>query len=253
MISYKSIKNYFITNIFLFFIAYIEYIFNSSFFILLIRNYIVLYFIDYSTKNRNNISLRKYPIESYKYEFQYYFISSTLIDTITFYISKSYLLNNNNDLIYFIPISFLFEIIFDFFHYCMHRLVHINPYLYKNLHKIHHRYNHPTSIITFYQHPIDLILTNTIPTFITLLIIPMSLELFTLINVYKIYIEISGHSGKKVNSTSFPQFIWLPKYFNIELCVEDHDLHHTNNNCNYSKRFILWDKFFNTYKNIVKK
>lgn len=248
MISYKSIKNFLITNIFLFYIAYIEYIFKSSFLILFLRNYLLVNIIDYITRNNKNISNRTLPIESYNYEFSYFFISSTLIETITFYIARLYLVNNNNDLIYFIPISFIFELIFDFFHYCMHRLVHVNKYLYINFHKIHHKFRYPTSIITFYQHPIDLILSNTIPLFLTLLIIPMSLELFTLISVYKIYIEIAGHIGKHTKSTSFPQLMWLPKILNIELHVEDHDLHHTLNNCNYSKRFTLFDKLFGTYK-----
>ena len=47
-------------------------------------------------------------------------------------------------------------------------------------------------------------------------------------------------------TSSFPQCIWLPRLFNIELYTEDHDLHHSRNNCNYSKRFSLWDKIFKT-------
>ncbi len=248
MVSYKSIKNFFITNIFLFLIAYIEYIFKSSFFILFLRNYILMDSIDYMTKNNDNILIRSTPKETYKYEFSFYLIGTTLIETITIYIAKLYLLNNNHDLIYFIPISFVFELIFDLFHYCMHRLVHVNRYFYVNFHKLHHKYQYPSSIITFYQHPVDLILSNSIPLLLTLLIIPMSVELFTLISVYKMYTEIAGHIGKKTNTTSFPQCIWLPKLFNIEMHVDDHDAHHTKNNCNYSKRFILWDKVFGTYK-----
>jgi sterol desaturase/sphingolipid hydroxylase (fatty acid hydroxylase superfamily) len=70
-----------------------------------------------------------------------------------------------------------------------------------------------------------------------------------MIIVYKNFIEISGHSGKKLYPTScFSQFKWLPQWLNIELYTEDHDLHHSLNNCNYGKRFSLWDKLFNTYK-----
>lgn len=72
--------------------------------------------------------------------------------------------------------------------------------------------------------------------------------MFHFIVVYKNFIEISGHSGKILYpTTSFPQFMWLPKWLNIELYCEDHDNHHFINNCNYSKRFSLWDKVFNTY------
>ncbi len=72
---------------------------------------------------------------------------------------------------------------------------------------------------------------------------------FYLITVYKIFIEIAGHTGKISKPTcSFPQFIWLPKMLNIELYSEDHSLHHSKINCNYSKRFSLWDKIFGTFR-----
>jgi len=80
--------------------------------------------------------------------------------------------------------------------------------------------------------------------------------MYNLIIVYKIFLEISGHTGKKFNSSSFPQFIWLTKIFKIKLITEDHDNHHKKNNCNYSKRFMLWDIVFGTRykldKNTVK-
>jgi sterol desaturase/sphingolipid hydroxylase (fatty acid hydroxylase superfamily) len=64
---------------------------------------------------------------------------------------------------------------------------------------------------------------------------------------YKTYIEIAGHCGKEINTPSFPQFIWIPRFFDMELYTANHDLHHSSNNCNYSKRFSLWDKVFGTY------
>lgn len=145
--------------------------------------------------------------------------------------------------------AFIFEIIFDFFHYWSHRLVHSNGTLYKYLHKKHHKFIHPSSITTFYQDPMDLVLTNVIPTMITLCIIPkITYFQFTMIMLYKIFIEISGHVGKQLKPiSSFSQCMWVPKYLNIELYAEDHDLHHSKNNCNYSKRFSLWDKVFGTF------
>jgi sterol desaturase/sphingolipid hydroxylase (fatty acid hydroxylase superfamily) len=69
---------------------------------------------------------------------------------------------------------------------------------------------------------------------------------------YKTFIEISGHSGKKLYPNgSFSQFIWLPRFFNISLYTEDHALHHSSNYCNYSKRFSLWDKQFETYNESI--
>jgi sterol desaturase/sphingolipid hydroxylase (fatty acid hydroxylase superfamily) len=160
-------------------------------------------------------------------------------------VSKSILIY---DLLLFIPYSFMFEIIFDLFHYISHLLLHNNKTLYF-YHKTHHSISHPSSAHAFYQHPIDYFITNIIPLTITIYILrPYTTFIFILLLTYKTHIEIGGHCGKNNNTSSFPQFIWLPKIFNIELHTKDHDKHHALNNCNYSKRFSLWDKIFKTYK-----
>jgi lathosterol oxidase len=196
----------------------------------------------------------KTPLESYKYEFHTNVLTTTAVETMTYLFIKTHIIDVDfsrpmySELIYFIPLSFLFELIFDFFHYSTHRLLH-HPYLYKFLHKKHHKFKHPIAITTFYQEPLDLIITNSLPTIATLLIVPQfTYVMFHFIIVYKNFIEISGHSGKKLYpNTSFSQFMWLPKWLHIELYSEEHDLHHSLNNCNYSKRFSIWDKAFNTY------
>jgi sterol desaturase/sphingolipid hydroxylase (fatty acid hydroxylase superfamily) len=157
----------------------------------------------------------------------------------------------NYGLIYLINYgtSFFFEIVFDFFHYSGHRILH-HPIIYRYFHKVHHRWLHPISITTFYQDPIDLVITNAIPTILAFYMIPRITNLqFHWILMYKNFVEISGHCGRISYPTScFPQCIWIPKILGIELYAEDHDIHHSLNNCNYSKRFSLWDKVFSTYR-----
>jgi sterol desaturase/sphingolipid hydroxylase (fatty acid hydroxylase superfamily) len=213
--------------------------------------------IEYGTKNKPMISNDPLdvPQEEYINEFHINVLTSTAVESITHVIIKSTLFASRSsyssrlDLLYFIPISFFFEIIFDLFHYIGHRTLHHNK-IYKYLHKKHHKFKHPIAITTFYQDPLDLILTNSIPTFLAVFMISQVSHLqFHFIVVYKNFIEISGHSGKlSYPTSSFPQFIWLPKILNIELYTEDHDLHHSLNTCNYGKRFSLWDKAFTTYK-----
>ena len=154
------------------------------------------------------------------------------------------------DILFFIPKSFVFELIFDFFHYSTHRILHEYSFLYIHIHKKHHKYSYPMPILTFYHNPLDLIITNSIPQILTLVIFPyISPFQFSVILTYKSFIEISGHSSKKLYpSGSFSQFIWLPRLLDISLYTEDHTLHHAINNCNYSKRFSIWDKIFHTYK-----
>lgn len=153
------------------------------------------------------------------------------------------------DIITFIPISFGYEIIFDFFHYITHRFLHLNKFAYVHIHKTHYAITHPQIETTWYHNPLDLLFTNSLPHILTLYFIPsISLFMLNLILIYKVFIEICGHSGKICNSSSFPQCIWIPKILQIELVTEEHDLHHTLNNCNYSKRFKLWDIIFQTYR-----
>jgi sterol desaturase/sphingolipid hydroxylase (fatty acid hydroxylase superfamily) len=202
-------------------------------------------------------------IENYYGEWHLNVWLSTFTESITMYGLNQIFFNSNvepiysnlqQDILLFIPQSFCFEIVFDFFHYITHKYSHENKYLYKITHKKHHYYAHPHKILTFYHSPLDLIITNTIPQFFSLLIIPkISKFQFFIILIHKSYIEISGHTGKQLYPCgSFAQFIWLPRILGIELHSEDHDLHHSSNACNYGKRFSLWDKVFNTYSTRTK-
>lgn len=164
--------------------------------------------------------------------------------------------NMLNTLLLFIPISFTFEVIFDFFHYWTHRTVHTYPILYQHIHKTHHESKKLTGIVTFQQDALDYILTNYIPAIISLFIVKYLLNfecnlfMYSLITIYKDFIEISGHiDNANEKSYSFPQFIWLPILFNMELYQKIHHNHHKYVTVNYSKRFSLWDKVFKTFKN----
>jgi len=207
----------------------------------------------YNTRNIKLISdnIRIDPQPEYFGEFELNVIQGSFVEYLS-YLTISYFFGFQQtslwiDLLLFIPKSFIFEIMFDFLHYVTHRLVHAIPIIYKNTHKKHHKFSTPICITAYYQDIFDLLFTNYMPFIITSYFIPLSYYEFILYNIYKSFIEISGHCGKETSSSSFPQMYWLPKLFHIELTVNDHDLHHTRNNCNYAKRFKLWDKIFGTY------
>ena len=177
-------------------------------------------------------------------------------DLISLCITKKFPSSTNNlyfllEFISFIGKSFIFEIIFDFFHYWTHRIAH-HRYLYKYSHKKHHEYNKNTNIITtFHQDFFDLLFTNVLPMYLTSQIIPFTQLQYCIFLVYKTFIEIGGHLGKESTGLiCFPQFVWLPKLFNIQLYSIDHYHHHTKINYNYSKRFMLWDKIFGSHYKI---
>ena len=104
---------------------------------------------------------------------------------------------------------------------------------------------------TYHQHPIDLLLTNTLPLLCTSFIIPTSHLFLCVMMWYKTILEVGGHLGKVTKANSFPQCIWLPRLLKIELKSEEHNLHHRNPMCNFSKRFSIWDRAFGTFEEKV--
>lgn len=241
-LSFLGISFYYLTMVYNNFITtYLLYLIKSS---------IILLITKYLQRNKEYITNRK---EIYKIDSYILFLTTMLIETTTHqFITTFYSFNTTSfiyDFVTFIPISFLFELVYDLMHYWVHRFAHTNKFFYKHLHKIHHSKVTTTCLDTYYQHPIDLILSNSIPFIIAILLLTKLTYLqFCLITIYKTAVEIAGHTGKKTFPTSsFPQYQWLPKGLNIELYTEDHDLHHKQLNCNYAKRLSLWDKIFGTY------
>lgn len=222
------------------------------YFLYLSKTYALLTMTKYSQKNKAYITPRE---ENYEICSILNVFSSIFIETSTHVIAPYFIEFTDRKIIYdlllFVPISFIFEVIYDFMHYWIHRLFHYNKLLYKYIHKKHHIKTNTTYLDTYYQNPIDVILSNSIPFCLTLYILGnVSYFQFILLVVYKTAVEIAGHTGKKTFPTSsFPQFPWLVKYLGIELYTEDHDLHHRYTNCNFSKRLSFWDKIFGTYKN----
>jgi sterol desaturase/sphingolipid hydroxylase (fatty acid hydroxylase superfamily) len=232
-----------------------EFLLNTTLFFL--KNYIMLILIDLGTKNKKYISPQVSPVDKFNTDSVFYVSMASLLESFTLFLALKYLLlyspmelyttNYLSDLLLFIPIAFTSEIIFDLFHYWAHRMSHTNKLLY-SLHKEHHAHRYPTSVTTFYQHPVDLMISNSLPSLLTALIVRPSLFQISLLGMYKTFLEIGGHCGKALYPTaSFPQCPWIPKMLDIQLHVEDHNVHHTHVKCNYAKRFSLWDKWFGTY------
>jgi hypothetical protein len=103
MISINSLKNFVFVNGFLFLLGFFQYKFimffeniylyqNNVFFkflftlfVFITRNYMLLNFIEYGTKNKPNISIdhANIPKEEYKYEFHVNVVTTTSIETMT--------------------------------------------------------------------------------------------------------------------------------------------------------------------------
>ena len=210
-------------------------------------------FIDSTLHTKQIINSNYVEGVSRNWEFEGHVILDSIVESIELYyfstiiqIQRPIILS----IVYFIPISFFFEIVLDFFYYWSHRGMHV---YHSSFHKDHHTHIHLKSILAFYFHPIDSLLTIVIPFIITYHITNyfyiLSLFELCMLSSYKIFIEISGHTGyKSYPRSSFIQFTWLPRYLGIEAYTENHNIHHTNPDYNFSKRFTLWDKVFGTHK-----
>ena len=93
-----------------------------------------------------------------------------------------------------------------------------------------------------------MLLSNLLPVAVATLTVPRFTALqYHLLLAYKVFVEVAGHTGKLSRATSFPVCPLLPQNLGMALVTADHDLHHTSSHCNFSKRFILWDRVFGTY------
>jgi sterol desaturase/sphingolipid hydroxylase (fatty acid hydroxylase superfamily) len=253
MISYESIKLFLLINTIIVTTASTEYSIYGS-----ISNSVIGYLFLYLTNILKNGTMI-YLIESKNLSKPYIktggrqdfslslnLLILSILDTATHII----LVGNGStstSILYFIPQTFIFEIIFDFFHYWSHRLIHSSTILYSVVHRLHHIDSHISCLSELNHDPADYILTNLIPLFLTQKIYPLSAYFLFIEFWYKSMVEIGGHIGKDLKTTSFPQCIYLPILFRIELRPADHNKHHMISSCNFSKRFSLWDRIFGTY------
>jgi sterol desaturase/sphingolipid hydroxylase (fatty acid hydroxylase superfamily) len=181
------------------------------------------------------------------------FVTTYSLETVSFLVAASFCSPGHSlawELVYFVPRSFLFELLFDLFHYSTHRLLHTVPVLYQYIHKTHHEHRLMNSYTTFHHTVADLCLTNVLPIVCASYLVPVPRFTMCMLFWYKTILEVSGHTGKHTSS-SFVQCIYLPRLLSISLYSSDHTLHHINPNVNFSKRFSLWDKVFGTYKPLL--
>ena len=137
----------------------------------------------------------------------------------------------------------IFEIIIvliidDIFFYLFHRMMHQNRYIYKKIHKIHHRASTPFPSEYLYTHPLEW-MTGMIGPFIGIFLLQgVSIYSFWLILIIRNLHELDIHSGLKSS--------YLTKYFPFSGTNEHHDLHHSILDGNYASSFSFWDKMFKT-------
>merc|ERR1712212_744908 len=132
--------------------------------------------------------------------------------------------------------------------YWMHRALHVNPWLWRNIHSIHHWAKHPLSRTTYQDHWFDNFGNAIVGHFFAQVLIPLDHDMFWLSRVLRICESLEKHSGV---SCSFNIVHSLQRWLPFAQMPHHHDWHHEGHKgCNFTFTSLggLWDCVFGTRK-----
>jgi len=225
-----------------------NHIFITSILIIVINIFAFLYsYLFVKLKIGNSTTIQKKEVRpdlnyliSHTPRFLVNVASLILLSGAGLYFFYDYIIDINKTSIAHIVIPvFIIFIIDDIFFYFVHRLIHVNKFLYKKIHRIHHEANMPIAIDYIYAHPLEWMVGYIGPFIGILLYGGISIYTFWLYLIIRNMHEIFIHSG--INSSSF-----LYKIIPFAADNKHHDLHHEKYNCNYASTFTFWDRVFKT-------
>ncbi|KAF5862009.1 hypothetical protein ETB97_012244 [Aspergillus alliaceus] len=147
----------------------------------------------------------------------------------------------------------LYGIVLDFWFYWYHRLMHDVSFLWK-FHRTHHLTKHPNPLLAAYadheQEFFDMVGIPTMTYFsMRAMGLPLGFYEWWVCHAYIAFTEVLGHSGLRVHLSAPSTLAWLLRFFDADITIEDHDLHHRKGwrkSHNYGKQTRLWDRVFGT-------
>ncbi len=119
--------------------------------------------------------------------------------------------------------------------YWAHRTFH-RPFLFRHIHRWHHRYTAPTAFTAMAMHPLELATYQSVM-LLPLFVLPMHVGGLIFVLVYQNYVAMVDHSGIDLHS-------WIP----WQPPTRFHDDHHVHFHVNYGQNMGLWDRIFGTYR-----
>lgn len=125
--------------------------------------------------------------------------------------------------------------------YWGHRTLHRNPWLYKNVHRIHHEANAPVPLEYIYVHPVEQMVGafGILSGFLIVVLLWGSLSAWViwLYMGFRVLHELIIHSGARLPLLPLPFFV----------STRDHDLHHARpGRGNYASLLRWWDWLLRT-------
>lgn len=147
----------------------------------------------------------------------------------------------------------MYPLMVDFWFYWYHRAMHDIPWLWQ-FHRTHHLTKHPNTLLSLYadgwQELFDIVVIPVLAFYTCKAMgMPMGFYETWICYEYVIFIELFGHSGLRALGTPALTAAPLLKYFDMELVIEDHDLHHRTGwkkSHNYGKQSRVFDTIFGT-------
>lgn len=126
--------------------------------------------------------------------------------------------------------------------YWTHRLLHESKWLYRNIHKQHHRFKTNVGIASEWANPVESLLGNTLPTLIGPYL--MKSHPYTMFSwiAYRVLETINAHSGYNLK---WVPFNWFPAVLGG---ADRHDFHHSHNVGAYGSQTKFWDWICGTDK-----
>jgi 4-alpha-methyl-delta7-sterol-4alpha-methyl oxidase len=139
---------------------------------------------------------------------------------------------------------FIVFLIDDVWFYFVHRLMHENKFLLKNIHSIHHRASTPFPMEYLYAHPFEWMtgmIGSAIGFGVVFIFMPINVYAFWIFGIIRNLHEIHIHSDLELPILSKMPFISKTRH---------HDDHQSKLTGNYASTFLWMDKIFKTeFKN----
>jgi len=127
----------------------------------------------------------------------------------------------------------------EFLFYWSHRALHL-PMFYGRIHKQHHEYTGTIGFAAEYAHPIESIISNSIPTGIGAILLGVHPFVWIIWLCWRLMGTYTHHSGYYFNVP----LIYIPLHITSPDWSLHHDLHHSNNTGNFGS--VFWDVLFGT-------
>jgi sterol desaturase/sphingolipid hydroxylase (fatty acid hydroxylase superfamily) len=142
----------------------------------------------------------------------------------------------------FAAVFLLLLVLDDAYFYAYHRALHQVPFLYRTVHRIHHRAYAPVPLDYIYVHPLEWatgaagIVIGLVVTHLWLGLVPILP--FLAYNLFRNVRELIIHSGLASSGAL--------RRLKLLGLTEHHDLHHAKLQGNYGSMLHLWDMLFRT-------